>query len=122
MEELKKILGEGFGERVLDYMRELASGLGVAVEHVYYILVRQQIVWGITTMIGFGIGILLSVLVLRWVWKNPDKHDDEGVIVTVGTILPVGMIIVFTIVFFNGFMHVFNPEYYAIKMILESIK
>ena len=119
MEKVKDILGEDFGEKILDYFKELARGLGVAAEHVYIILVRQQIVLGIAEMIGFLIGIVALSFVIWKGAKYSIKNDSEEFLFIL--ILPGAVIAGFIVGFFDGFIHVFNPEYYAIKEILEAI-
>lgn len=133
MDQLKDILGQGFGEKVLDYLKELSKGLGVAVEHVYEVMVRQQIAWGIAAMAGWGIAVLVLLIILskvpKWYKSSQDYEVEkcgrkDGDVTFGFTMLAIVLLAgiggSLTGVFY-GFMHVFNPEYYAIQEIITAI-
>ena len=115
----------------------LAQALKVGSEHVYEVLVKQQIVYSITyTILDL---ILIIVIALCWNkfsannnrlsnkddgWYNDDLDDHFGL----GGLLAISIIIsVFTIIVFlctiqgivSGFV---NPEYGAMKDIVSFFK
>jgi hypothetical protein len=51
--------------------------------------------------------------------KRLIKNDDEEFILLF--VFPIGGLIGLFFGFFDGFMHCFNPEYYAIKAIMDAI-
>lgn len=77
MDQLKDIMGEGFGEKLLDYMAELAKGLGVAAEHVYELFIKQQVAYGITMLVFGTVMLVLSIIFLWRTWKFYNKGELE---------------------------------------------
>lgn len=122
----------------------LAASLKVGAEHVYGILVKQQVVISVVYLVMLGISILLFVFSIRrckkigwsaesyyeshWrdrggfaAWKS-DQFGFINVIVIVSTIVScilfsVGMYHLDTIV-----MGIINPEYGAIQDIVSFVK
>lgn len=110
----------------------LASSLKVGAEHVYEVLVRQQIVYAIVflslTIIGF-------ILILNWikkykddkeVWKSGSSYNENptglGVlrfiqIIVALIMIGIGVCNISTIM--TGFV---NPEYGAIQDVIEMVK
>lgn len=103
----------------------LAAGLKVGAEHVYTVLVKQQIVYSITWLVFIIILLLLSTVFRKVLYNHArEEWDDElfGLFcIFGGTILIIGYIIVLcnltTIT--TGLI---NPEYGAIKDIINFIK
>jgi hypothetical protein len=118
METLKEVMNSELSQKVAQVIEEMAKGLGLAVEHVYTILVNQMFYEGLVFSLICILGIFLTSLLIYLLWT---KASDEGLQV-VGTIM-LGVLLVFTFVSLpNNLLKVFNPEYYAIKFIIESIK
>lgn len=109
----------------------LAAGLKVGTEHVYEVLVRQQIVNSIVFLI---LGLLGIYMIFNYInkyktneiWLDTTSYTDTptmlGVVRTiqlgVGFIL-AGIVIAHLDVIVTGFI---NPEYGAIKEIISFIK
>lgn len=110
--------------KATEYIESLASSLGVAAEHVYGILVRQQIAEGITTLIIFGvIYAVLGTIVGIAVKKSDFRYDFiSNYVVILGSVVLV-IVSAFAIFELRGaIMQLINPEYYAIKEIMDVIK
>jgi hypothetical protein len=112
---------------IKDGIAALASGLKVGAEHVYTILVKQQIVKAITWLILF---ILSIILIVNWlnkynskeIWADDDEPTGLGVVrvmqILAGIcIFILSMINIDTII--TGFV---NPEYGAIETIIDIVK
>ena len=104
----------------------LAQKLGVAAEHVYATLVRQQIVEGIAAIAAI-IAALIGICVVVILGKLCFKLDNEGhewPVVIIGCIAAV--ILVFSIgtlvISPSDILKLFNPEYYAIQEIIKMVK
>jgi hypothetical protein len=101
-------------------LKQLSEALAVGAEHVYGVLVKQQVVEAITWLI-FNIFALLIVIFL-WIMfaRNDDKDRDEwwGLPFTFQLLQLV--LLAFTLD--NIMMGFYNPEYGAIKDILDVIK
>ena len=111
----------------------LASSLKVGAEHVYGVLVRQQIVYGIVYLIILLIGVYLTSNWLKnyknkdELWTGPDRFGSSeptglGVfrsiqIVVAATMLMIGIVNINNIM--TGFI---NPEYGAIQDVIEMVK
>lgn len=105
----------------------LSGALKVGAEHVYQIIVKQQVA---NSIIWLLIGILPLFVLLAfgktmWMWASKTSSDSEGFTVFVAflffaiTILP-SIFMLFNInEMVTGF---YNPEYGAIKEIMEFTK
>ena len=113
-------------EKLQAGMEAVAQGLGITVDYVYPILVKQSYVYGVQHLVG---SILLGILAYslqrcaRWLYSNnPDRCDGKEM---GATFCWIGFVVatIFAIVhlcFVPGYL--INPEYYAIKEILETLK
>ena len=112
-------------DKVAEYIDAVAQKLGVAAEHVYGLLVRQQITSGVIDILT-GLAVLFVIFaVVKYVLKRIDLEEyDLDEIVLLGFI-PVAIILGFGIFgfsfFTDGLKHVINPEYYAIKEIIKAV-
>ena len=104
----------------------LASGLKVGAEHVYEVLVRQQLVNAIVWLIVFVASVIFLRATIKYAIKVMEKEgmasEAEAAMVFFGNLLSVLMFIVAlfhidTIV--TGFV---NPEYGAIETIIDIVK
>lgn len=116
-------------DKALEYIDKLAAKLGIAAEHVYGVLVKQAYANGVTdVLIGvlvIAAAILLSAYTVRFVKKRLKTHGMDGV--------DLFVLISFCLVFIvlpvfggiasvaDGIKALVNPEYYAIKEILDTI-
>jgi len=108
----------------------LASSLKVGAEHVYGVLVRQQIVYAIVYLVLIIIGF---ILILNWIkkykdsgenWVNLNREEPTGLGVLRFIQMIVALIMVGIGVFniesiMTGFI---NPEYGAIQDVIEMVK
>lgn len=107
----------------------LASALKVRAEHVYEVMVRQQVVESITNITKYLIfGIIIWVcfrLVFKHLKKDPhnDLEDAEaGVPFFIGIIFLIIWVIIFISTINETVTGFVNPEYGAIKAIINFIK
>jgi drug/metabolite transporter (DMT)-like permease len=104
----------------------LAQKLGVAAEHVYTVLIRQQFAEGIYAIIIIAVavlGLLLAVIIFKLCFKHGDK-GEEGIAIFLGcTAACIGATALFVILSSTGnVLKVVNPEYYAIQEIIKMVK
>lgn len=105
----------------------LASALKVGAEHVYYVLVKQQVVNSIVWLIVAIIVIFGFRGMLKYTtWCRENKIDEDNVGHTFGllfgwvfTVIAVGIVIFHIDVIVTGFV---NPEYGAIMDIVNFVK
>ncbi|MFF2413499.1 hypothetical protein [Bacillus safensis] len=116
-------------DKAMAYIDKLAAKLGVAAEHVYGVLVKQAMANGITDVI---IGLVVTTILIAvfsagkkaFVKSNissgMDILDWSMFTAVVGIAVVVGF--GFGLSFLtDGIKAVINPEYYAIKEILDTI-
>jgi hypothetical protein len=127
------------------YIKELAKQLGVAAEHVYGVLIRQQYVEGVSYLIKAGIWLAVFISLwcfVIWLWRKYaipffNKTDEEdiatseevgliGSVMTIGTVA-LGIITLFTFIWIvglieDGVQHLLSPEYFALKEIMTFIE
>lgn len=110
-------------------LKSLGDALKVGSEHVYEVLVKQQVVQSITNLV---IGLLLAItlplackLIINAKWNEYGLEDNSILSFTLGCIFGILSLIVTIYSLINlvetvtGFV---NPEYGAIKQILDLIK
>mgnify|MGYP003403491332 CR=1 FL=1 len=102
----------------------IATGLKVGAEHVYTILVKKYMIDGITS----GLLTLLSIIAFLWFLnKKTLKLDSNSEFpevfpVLIVTIILFGFVISGLVNLSNILNNIFNPEYEALKFILEQAK
>jgi small-conductance mechanosensitive channel len=117
-------------EKVTQYIDALAAKLGVAAEHVYGVLVRQQVAEGIVDIVVGTLVLAVLIFALMVLIKKVelprivDEFDLLGYVFVAAILLLIiglpGSYAVSEIS--DGIKHVINPEYYAIREILNAIK
>lgn len=133
-------------DKAMEYIDKLAAKLGVAAEHVYGVLVKQAIANGITNVVVGVILLIAFVLTVRFMVALLTKAEYEEVIQYSGRskapinkyakissagggsvwILIIAFILISSVAGFgcltDGVKALINPEYYAIKEILDTVK
>ena len=126
-------------DKAMAYIDKLAAKLGVAAEHVYEVLVKQQHIFGIVNVavgvvsfVIFAALVRLNYLIIAKGERTYRRGEDESfyyklrdvgdgglfiviIVVTVATLI-TGMVTIPI-----GVMKMLSPEYYAIKEILDTI-
>lgn len=141
-------------EQAMEFIENLASQLGVAVEYLWTVLVKQQLAEGITTLAKVFLILIVLFLILRYAPKLTkkmidkkhelaedrlslrDRHDYRYVPSDVEDfygamrfIIPIASAI-FVIIMLSvsldsigtGIQKLINPDYFALKEILDAIK
>jgi hypothetical protein len=98
----------------------IASKMGIAASHVYLILVRQMLIYGVLeTAIGAALLVTGIVSLVHFVrFLKSDEADDGGTI----TLCVFGIIILFGVgigLFADGLPLLINPEFAAIQWIVN---
>jgi hypothetical protein len=109
-------------EEILKRIDVLAAKLNTTGEHLWGVLLIQQRKDAITKILLFVAGLYLIWLSVRAFRKLPGAgfHDEPKYII--GGIVS-GVVGVFFAAFgFDWWGHLINPEYYALKEILEMLK
>ena len=113
---------------IKDGISALASGLRVGAEHVYMVLVKQQIVYAIVYLI---IGLFSLFLIVNWIngykdtkqeWSNSEEPTGLGIIKLIQIIVGGIMLGVFLFHIDTIIMGFVNPEYGAIQTIIDIVK
>ena len=122
-------MSEKFQEKIIEYIDALSVKLGVAAEHVYEVLVRQKIVEGMVYSI-VTLGVLIASIVafkksLQSFFKCYEQDEDKvfglGIVsVVFGLVLAISLIVTIASLP-DQILKIYNPEYYAIKTILDAI-
>jgi glucan phosphoethanolaminetransferase (alkaline phosphatase superfamily) len=118
-------------DSVGEYVDKLADKLGVAAEHVYGVMVKQQVAIGVAELIKAGVWTLLFVAawaIIIWIWRKKMTSDIDNEIIA---ILAVGTAVMIPVTLFtfiwivgratDGVQHLMSPEYYALKEIMNFI-
>jgi small-conductance mechanosensitive channel len=117
-------------DKVTQYIDALAAKLGVAAEHVYGVLVRQQVAEGIVDIVVGTLVLAVLIFALIVLIKKVelphivDEFDLLGyVFVAAISLLIIGLPGGYAVSeISDGIKHVINPEYYAIREILDAVK
>lgn len=128
-------------EKVTEYIDAIAAKLGVAAEHVYGLMVKQQVAEGVSFLVVSFIVLTASVIAISKVLKKGFEYEIKQSVYgndrrewaeTPSNIVKFIVLLVAGIALFasgmglaiNGsesVMQIINPEYYAIKEILEAL-
>lgn len=125
-------------DKAMAYIDKLAAKLGVAAEHVYGVLVNQSHVFGIINIIVGAVLLASSAALLRLnyliiakgersSWGDEEtfyyklRDAGDGSLFMVIILVTIVVLIVGMIMLPIGVMQTMNPEYYAIKEILDTI-
>ena len=117
----------------------LSTRLGMASDHIYPLLVRQSYVTGFTAVFWCIIYICVMVWIFLYrkrahykkdldgntAWDRAKLSNDEGLYITLVFILTITFIgfLVALITSFNTAVNsLANPEWYAIRELLSSIR
>ena len=92
---------------------EIARGLGVGAEYVWTVLVKQQVVLGITELIELLFILVLIIVGIVWLWKTVKKNESITWVVLPGA---------FLILFGTFIQGLINPDFGAINYVLDFIK
>lgn len=101
----------------------IAQSLGVAVEHVYTVLVKKFVVDGVVQLIPFLIG--LTLLILGWIKLEKFLRGNKAItwhIFYPIALLIVGIISLTSVNYQTMLLGLINPEYGVINYILEYSK
>ncbi|MMZ47336.1 hypothetical protein D1872_89800 [compost metagenome] len=121
-------------EKMEDLLFETANKLGVAVEHLVEVMIRQQIVSGIVGSFMMLLFVLTAYLTCRGCYKafKAGKLYEEGynndinaiglIWISVSVVLGIVAFAVFMLGLPESIMSIFNPEYYALKDIINIVK
>jgi hypothetical protein len=106
---------------------QLADALKVGAEHVYGILVKQQVVNSITNLIVYIvlISVTIALYILARKIKNESEYsDDDSVIMIniVATLLVISDLIYLGVTIQATVTGFVNPEYGAIQEIMSLIR
>ena len=126
-QDTAKLTKEVLYEDVKAVVKQIADALKVGTEHVYSILVKQQIVKSIVWLIVGAIPTLLLIVFGKsvWTWARDNSKESDGFSGFVAflfymfTIVPMIIFMFHLDVIVTGFV---NPEYGAITQIMNMIK
>jgi len=126
---VKQEIAVGLNKETADLLRDLASKIGVTVDHLWGVLVKQAPIYG-WTILSLGIPLLFGwIFWFRWLgWlertinSKKEKHqyyesDPHYVGAVVSAILLVTGTLIWVFNLPTVFGCLFNPEYWALKQI-----
>lgn len=117
-------------DKAMEYIDKLAAKLGVMTEHVYGVLVKQAFANGVTDAIIGGVFLMIAVIAGVIITKVTVKSYEKSHCSWDYEWFPVVLAVCFLVVTPGGFgiyaisegiKALINPEYYAIKEILDTI-
>ena len=101
----------------------LGSSLKVGSEHVYEVLIKQQLSNSITGLLMLILSIICSIIIIKLAKKAFNEDEELGMITVIFIGIPTMIFLVYELWHMNDIVTGFiNPEYGAIKEILEVIK
>lgn len=122
-------------EKVTEYIDSIAAKMGVAAEHVYGILIRQQIAEGVADIITAVLILIVGYIVCKYFTKLTrgkaarakekwitDIDDDIVVFLRYAVWVVYFVLAIIAVCTVPGAItKLINPEYYAIKEILDAL-
>lgn len=136
----KETIGTEITKKAFEYIDAVASNLGVATEYVFTILVRQQFAEGIAWLVISIITVVLGGFLLKWFFRGTNEKlkgirekqanrwyetsDGEDIFLGLRWVVFVAYSIFVIVVLStlpNTITQIINPEYHAIKEILDAL-
>lgn len=120
-----------FGNKLDSYIAVLASKAGVVAEHFYPVLVRQQVIEGWSSVALLLVSLIGCILAFTVVFKSIPKNDPDDItpkqVVSSITGGVVGVILFLITLFETGELStdiskINNPEFHAIKSLIQMVK
>lgn len=126
-------------EKAIEYIDALAANLGVAAEHVYGALLKQAMVSGVRSLVFIAICLAVSYAIIKMFKRiyadvkdtNTDSifvdgwHDLSAAGIIASFAGGITLFILFIAIIAdisNATTALLNPEYWALKEILTTIK
>ena len=127
---LEQIPGQMYND-VKDALKEIAAGLGTTVEYVWPVFVQQQVVNGVIALtyivlnlLAFTVAFIMFISSRRAEVK--ERRYDWGENVVASFITSMAFLLLFLFVIGcnldTAMTGIFNPEYAAVKEVIELIK
>jgi TRAP-type C4-dicarboxylate transport system permease small subunit len=113
---------------VKDALSGMADALKVGAEHVYQILVKQQIVNSITLILCYVLFAFVAYFSFKLVFKavakgkEEDSYEPWNMLFIIPTIITISSIVFFSTTIQSCVTGFLNPEYGAIMEIKSFIK
>lgn len=121
-------------DRTSNALTQAAHVLGQATTHVYEVLVKQQVVEGVGTLVEIGFFGIITLIFWKilfekyWTWTLKKERDasrgEQGMYAFGAAVITLGMlalIITGTVMLGDAVKHILNPEFYAIQYIFEQV-
>lgn len=104
-----------------------SKNLGVAVPHLWEVLIRQQYIKGIQGIVTFIVSLVCIYPLWRLTryFRNLEEEDPYSAWDFATFFTFIGMVVLITIGFFSFYDSIgqlLNPEYYAIQDIIKLVK
>lgn len=121
-------------ERAIELLEKLADKLGVTIEQIWTILIKQaKIQMGseiLVLIFLFGLFLFSGWLFIKFVIEKPYKKDYWGNPTGIELLIRIPITILFSIITIFFLLHffdllwkipvlIFNPEYWALQQILK---
>jgi hypothetical protein len=116
-------------DRSSDFINKASQTLGSTGAHVYEVLVRQQVVSGIGTIVAIILFCIIAAVSFFQYYQFAKRHMDEsddgfgwicgGIF---GGFFFLMIVVIGVVALSDSVQHILNPEYYAISFIFDTIK
>lgn len=125
-ENVKRVI-----DLIQDGINQISEQLGVALPHLWEVLVRQQVISGIINLffivpVIFGWVLVYKLFKVVLIKENKSEHYDDTGGLWVGLLFAGCTVGLFTFVYLANLSSIItsivNPEYHALKEILDTIK
>lgn len=118
-------MNDSWKQEIFKRLDALATKLGVASQYLFGLFVRQSFIAGIECLVGSILSAVLAVFLYKKIpawreWENEPRTDRMA---TPFAIIGIPMaFIVFVVCFINSIDYLGNPQYWAFKNLLDTIK
>ncbi len=114
-------------QKAMDAIDAIAAKLGSGVDHFYPILVRQQVVDGCAMLVVPTLLTIVVVIAVSCCYKKATVSEEnfnfQGVVLIISAVLSlIALITLGDAISEDVVTKIFNPEYHALKDIMDMIK
>lgn len=112
-------------EQITKLLEQLAAKLGTTAEHLWGVLIRQARIEAVTDSLFVILTLVGGYWYYRWIKsyikRNPYEDAEIAGLIILGIPMVVSTIISFICLFLIP-SELFNPEYWALKEVLNALK
>ena len=117
-----KVISSSTIQAIKDAMTPVAEALGKGAEYTWVVLIKQQYVVAVGDFIGFVVGMVAGLLILKWtiIMYKTDRYGTNPGWFFSGA-FALGGIGMSMYALYDGLAHIINPDFYVLQFLISAV-